>query len=214
MKRIILLCCFVMVVFSGCHRGKAVPVSVHYDVQQEYEPESMYVEEKIELKDAQYGDYIEFGTNTNGTPMEWMVLSRYDDKVLVVSRYCVTNMMFGKDSCYAFSNVKRWLGGEFMNRFNEEEINRIAEHTISQWEVGAEVKAKAFLLSQHDVNVYFEDGDAAEENGKIWWTRTYNSKYIERVYAVNSPGGVEASAMSTETSVGVRPAMYIYINER
>lgn len=210
MKRIILLCCFVVVIFSGCMRPSKVRTVAYEHVEQEYMPESIQVEEKKDIKDAEYGDYIEFGTNPNGTPMEWMVLSRYEDKVFVVSRNCVTYMMFGKNSCYATSNIKRWLAGEFMNRFTEDEMNRIGEKLLSEWEVGEEINVKAFLLSQHEVNVYFEEGDAAEENGKIWWTRTYNSKYIERVYAVNSQGGTEASAMSTETSIGVRPAMYIY----
>ena len=70
--------------------------------------------------DIKTGDYILFGSDKNGNPMEWLVLRNYGEKILVISRYCVDNMAFGDNQFYSMSSVASFLKG-FVNRFNEEE---------------------------------------------------------------------------------------------
>lgn len=221
MKRIIILCLIAMMTLSGCGNSKTNnntnQTAGHATRPEITETESSTTKEEnlgyvTDFEEAEYGDYILFGTDKNGEPMEWLVLGNYGEKILVISRYCVDNMAFGDNQYYSMSSVASFLKG-FMNRFNEEEERRIAEHSLSEWEVGDEMTVKAFLLSKHEVNVLFEDGEAAEENGSIWWTCTNNEQFFGRVYAVDEQGGVDASAMCDEPSIGVRPAMYIYVEQ-
>lgn len=221
MKKIILICLITMMILSGCGVSNADngtretaghatrPEITETETQTTKEENLGYV---TDFEEAEYGDYILFGSDKNGNPMEWLVLRNYGEKILVISRYCVDNMAFGDNQFYSMSSVASFLKG-FVNRFNEEEERRIAEHSLSEWEVGDKMTVKAFLLSQHEVNVLFEDGDAAEENGNIWWTCTNNEQFFGRVYAVDEQGGVDASAMCNEPSIGVRPAMYIYVEQ-
>ena len=127
---------------------------------------------------------IEFGGLT------WRVLDERDGKTFVISEYVLDFGTFHykqEEVTWADSDIRRWLNGEFYNRFSAEERNRIAEtHLINhdnQWfgtPGGRDTTDKIFFLSIEEVVRYF--GDSGQLTGapdRMWG---FNDEfYIYRV---------------------------------
>ena len=151
------------------------------------------------LKTASVGDYISFGTyeqdndETNGKEdIEWMVLDKEEDKLLVISRYALDCKPFHSpvrsvtwDSC----SLRAWLNDSFTNNaFTAEAINRIClsnvkadTNKIYKNTPGKDTDDRVFLLSASEIDKYlrtYTDKECIPTDYAIAKGATTDSSYL------------------------------------
>ena len=187
------------------------------------------------IRKAQVGDYVLFGAYeqdndaSNGKEdIEWKVLAKDDDGILVISRYVLDYLQYSSstdDVSWDTCSLRKWLNETFLcSVFSEDEQNRIRD-----------VIGKVFILSTSDAYKYMDTEEArrcipteyAIKQGAItsnsyqvdgkdtcgWWLRTpYSSNYHASVITVE--GAV--STLDVDLWLvyyGVRPALWINTGE-
>ena len=180
------------------------------------------------FKNAKVGDYVKFGnypqTSNGGVqPIEWQVLSKENNKMLVISRYGLDAKRFDDDSNdWENSEIRKWLNGEFYNKaFTDQEKKSIKSSNLS--DVGT--TDNVFLLSRAEAEKYFANDelrkckvtDYAKNNGAYtdgsgcswWWLRSpcprNRSIYV---YNVFYGGSIDYGDVDYDIYV-VRPALWI-----
>lgn len=158
------------------------------------------------LKAAEVGSYIYFGEyeqdNNKATgkeAIEWLVLKKEEDRMLVISRYALDCQPYNtelEDVTWETCSLRKWLNSVFYeNAFISEEQNVILKSvvtadTFSTAEHGGATPAgndtvdQVFLLSIDEAYDYFwdkeailcegtpycfEQGAEGSENGYCWW---------------------------------------------
>ena len=132
---------------------------------------SLYDKHKLEF--TKVGEYISFGkyeqdnNASNGKEdIEWLVLAKEGDKVLVISRYaldCQKYNMSDTAVTWETCSLRKWLNETFfVNAFNTDEQNMIQSTTIKadknpafNTSPGNNTTDKVFLLSITEANKYF-----------------------------------------------------------
>lgn len=126
---------------------------------------------------AGVGEYLFFGSYEqdndpiNGTEdIEWLVLCREDDRVLVISRYILDFKQYNsneEDVSWVTCSLRRWLNGTFINAaFSAREQNLILSTVVSlskdddDGAAEGEAVDRLFLLSQSEVYKYFDSDEA------------------------------------------------------
>ena len=128
---------------------------------------------------ADVGDIIEFGayeqdndTSNGKEPIEWLVLERDGDKVLVISKYALDCKPYNtefEDVTWETCTLRTWLNETFLNEaFSEAEQTIIQTTEVSAdrypgWSTdpGNATKDKVFLLSIIEVCQYFTSNEAS-----------------------------------------------------
>ena len=191
------------------------------------------------LKNANVGDIVYLGEYEqdnnleNGKePIEWIVLGKDNDDLLLISRYILKKMRFGSTYLWEKSEVREWLNNEFYNEsFNEKELKYIQKMITSN-----NTQDMVFCLSSEEARLFFEsDKDRIAEptqkliddgfklssnNAGNWWTRSVSrASNGKGVVPVESNGNVRsagtnelAPAEYTYVDIGVRPSISININ--
>lgn len=195
--------------------------------------------------DVSVGDTILFGTyeqdnnTSNGKEdIEWLVLARQGDSVLVISRYGLDCQMYYPTMAnvtWSTSSLRNWLNGTFLNSaFSASERNMIQTTTVSadknprfNTSAGSSTSDKVFLLSISEVGWYFtSDSDMqckgtaycyaqgayiGSNNNCWWWLRTPGDRMASAA-TVSSKGGIYYNGNDVDAAAGaVRPAMWITI---
>lgn len=135
------------------------------------------VKKALEAREAKFtvGNYVTFGeypqtaAGEDMTPIEWLILARYGNKALLISRYGLDAQPYNTD----FTNVtwetctlRTWLNGTFYNKaFSSAEQSAILTTNVdnsknqcySGWNTsgGNNTQDKVFLLSYAEANKYF-----------------------------------------------------------
>lgn len=168
---------------------------------------------------AEEGDYILFGTyeqdnnSSNGKEdIEWLVLDKEDDKMLVISKYALDCKPYNEEYEYITweeCTLRSWLNDEFINSaFSNTERNMIPKVTVEatanpeyDTDPGNDTKDKVFLLSINEVNKYFDSDyericnatEYAEAQGA--YTYEYDSTNKRSCWWwLRSPGGCQGYA--------------------
>ncbi len=180
------------------------------------------------FENAKVGDYVKFGNypqtgEGKKQPIEWQVLAKENNKMLVISRYALDAKRFDDDSNnWKNSEIRSWLNGDFYNNaFNEKEKKCIKSSNLS--DVGT--IDNVFLLSTKEAKKYFvnkeirkckvtdyakKNSDWLDDNGySWWWLRSLELNYDNVVCLVGRTGNVSSSDVSFE--IFVRPALWINI---
>lgn len=124
----------------------------------------IYAQYKSEqIKDVDVGDTIYFGTYeqdnnlSNGKEdIEWKVLSREENRILVISKYVLICKQYDdySNSEWADCDIKEWLNSTFLSdAFSREARTLIQANSTS-------VVCKVFLLSADEAEKYFISDDA------------------------------------------------------
>ena len=131
----------------------------------------------ISLKKAGVGSIVYFGSyeqdndTSNGKEViEWQVLEKKDNKILVISKYaldCVQYDSLFKDVTWETCSLRKWLNEIFIDvTFNSDEQALITETNVSadknpeySTNPGNATKDKIFLLSISEVNKYFSSDE-------------------------------------------------------
>lgn len=117
-----------------------------------------------------FGSYEQDNDTSNGKePIEWNVLEKDGNKVLVISKYALDDKDYHdswKSTNWEKCWLRKWLNKDFANEaFNSDELNMIVDSTVtadenprySKVDQGNDVTDKLFLLSTDEAEKYFED---------------------------------------------------------
>ncbi len=131
------------------------------------------------LISAEIGDTISFGsyeqdnnTRNGSEDIEWIVLDKTDDKVLVVSKNLLDVVVYfdsGTNNTWDTSACRSWLNTDFANKaFSKEEQECIistvvkAEKSVeaNNLYAGKDTLDKIFILSRNEMEKYFPQNDS------------------------------------------------------
>ena len=195
-------------------------------------------EEKNQLQSENVGDTIFFGTY-QGKSIEWQVLAKEDNKVLVISKYALACRPYNtrdKAVTWETCTLRKWLNNGFLvTAFSDEEKEKISTVTVPadknpQYSVsaGVDTRDKVFLLSVTEAKEYFQSDEDriceateyAAANGAYisetdgaetcwWWLRTPGNNQSSAAY-VGSNGSIHCFVNRVSNEYTcVRPAMWI-----
>lgn len=175
-----------------------------------------------------YGNCDIDADSSTKEPIEWIVLSREDDKLLLLSRYVIEKMRFGTNEHWKTSEVREWLNEDFYNSvFDDAEKAKIQRMITSD-----ETDDLVFLLSAEEARFLFASGsmriayptehllaNGFKDSYGIgeWWTRSVSTALNGKgVVIVESDGNVRSAGSNplapeeyTYTDTGVRPVLCI-----
>ena len=141
---------------------------------------------------CQVGDFITFGHYPQGDndevqPIEWQVLRRDCDGLLVVSQYALDCKPYNESRCditWSECSLRKWLNSEFIDKaFDAAERQRIRQVHLcnpnSHWDSnvpgGPDTDDKVFLLSHDEAEQLFADSASRQcratayaKNNKAW----------------------------------------------
>lgn len=115
-----------------------------------------------------FGSYQQDGKGNEKKPIEWIVLDKKEDKILLISKFGLDNKPYhSKYTAITWEkcSLRTWLNSSFISEaFNPQELSRIVETNVTadiNYEYyganpGNETKDKIFLLSIKEVNKYFK----------------------------------------------------------
>ncbi|MBQ6504250.1 MAG: TIR domain-containing protein [Flexilinea sp.] len=195
------------------------------------------------LKDAKTGDYVVFGsyeqdnnTSNGKEEIEWLVLDRSDNTLLLISKYALDCKQYNTKSesvTWETSSLRSWLNGTFLTEaFKPEEQNLISVITVSSdknplysTDPGNSTNDKIFLLSINEVNRYFTSNESRQtqatayakaqgayvaSNGNSWWWLRSSGKLSKYAAGVFSDGSVSRNGDFVFYQYDtVRPALWI-----
>lgn len=188
----------------------------------------------VSLADAKAGDTVIIGSyafedSPNGRQdIEWLVLERQNSRLLLISKYILTDMKFqtgDRDVSWENSSIRLWLEDLFYwDAFSESEramiqkVNVEAQRnpTYSDVDPGVDVPDHLFLLSIQEVRRYFADDHAracrmlnVENWNGYWWLRSSGHDVALRAYVRGDGREITAGHFAKKKKLGVRPAMWI-----
>lgn len=189
----------------------------------EPKPEDVIVKET--MADANVGDAVIFGkyeqngnTSDGAEALEWIVLEKQDDKLLLISRYCIDTKPVNTtraDTEFASSSLCAWLNGEFISgTFASEEANALIDNG----------GIKVSLLSAADAAKYYEydswrvatateyakSNGARVENGACWWWLLDKGTTANSYSYVHFNGTVQSKGFAVDyNAVAVRPLIWV-----
>lgn len=195
---------------------------------------------KANVSDAKVGSIVTFGTYTKGSDtlekskIDWRVLAKEDDRILVISNRIIDAMPYHNvsdvDVTWETCSLRKWLNSAFINSaFNSAEKKLIIESEVltekasySDTDPGNNTKDKIFLLSESEFEKYLHsDGSCSATYYATEKTAEGYSTYLYSWW-LRSPGAYPDSASDVFISTsdvdstfaaypnnGVRPAMWI-----
>lgn len=186
------------------------------------------------------GSYVSFGAIeqdndlSNGIEdIEWLVLAKEDNRVLVISRYGLFPVSYNNkrtDVTWESCTLRQWLNSNFLNEaFLVQEQEQIPTVTVvAQAREGKDTQDKVFLLNVTEAEQYLSSyalscqaTEYAEANGTRvsdsngnceWWLRTPGKEEKDLAVYVTDMGGImRIGGMVHIIEFAVRPAMWITI---
>lgn len=178
------------------------------------------------------GQYEQDNNTENGKELlEWIVLKVEEDRLLVVSRYCLDAAPYDTENAtdgWTDSSLRAWLNGEFYEEaFSGKERISILSTKVGEGE--AATQERVFLLSTEEAEEYFaKEGDrkaeateyavgrgisvsSVQENKGCceWWLRS-DGKMEKTAVTVLESGSIRKTGRTLQLKmIGVRPVMWI-----
>ncbi|MDO4177429.1 MAG: DUF6273 domain-containing protein, partial [Bacillota bacterium] len=177
---------------------------------------------------------------TNGKEdIEWLILAKEDNKILVISKYALDCQQYNTSFTrvtWETCSLRKWLNGTFINNaFSSGEQSMILTTTVTadknpsySTSPGNNTTDKVFLLSIAEVNQYFSSDSARQcqgcqgtaycytqgaykgSNENCWWWLRSPGSNSDYAARVLSLGSVDGSGDDTDHEDGaVRPALWI-----
>lgn len=200
------------------------------------------------LHKAKVGDRIYYGTyeqdgssTTTKEPIEWIVLAKETDRVLVISRYCLEASQYNQvktNVVWSSSFIRNWLNTTFcLTAFSPDELSGILFSNIenknneNSGTYGGEATTdRIFLLSESEVAQYFKENnismiaqatkhaqnngvwvDSATKGNCDWWLRTPGNT-PEKAMLAQKSGSMAINGSEVQLRInGVRPAMWLML---
>ena len=197
------------------------------------------------LLKAHVGSYVFFGsyeqdnnTSNGKEDIEWLVLAKTGDRVLVISRYALDCQHYYNisytDVTWETCSLRKWLNGTFINNaFSSDEQKMIQSTTVTadknpsyNTSPGNNTTDKVFLLSITEVNKYFSSNGGARQcqgtaycyaqgafkasNGNcLWWLRSPGYFSDYAAYVFHDGSVYDRGSSVDYDGRAVRPALWI-----
>lgn len=184
-----------------------------------------------------FGNYEQDNNKENGKePVEWLVLDKKDDTILIVSRYALDCQRYNKtytsiqwESC----SLRTWLNEYFLNNaFTEDEQTIIRNTTVRAQQnprygtsSGHDTNDKVFLLSIQEAKEYFStrgslicqgtaycyaQGAHKNDDGTCWWWLRSPGQSDKYAAYVRNLGSINQEGHTVAgINDAVRPALWI-----
>lgn len=207
---------------------------------------SLYAKCEVEkLKNAKVGDYVFFGsfeqdnkTSNGAENIEWLVLEKSDDKILLISKYALACKQYNteyRNTTWESCSLRQWLNNDFINvAFSDDEKELIPTVTVSaddnpkyNTNPGNATQDQVFLLSITEANKYFSSDSArkckptdyAVANGAyvysgncFWWLRSPGLTQTQAADVNYRCDVSELGCAIIRSNVAVRPALWINLD--
>ena len=181
------------------------------------------------LKNASVGDRVSFGKYTQNDSsyedIQWRVLDRDGDKVLLLSEYTLFPMymsyVYGANITWETSSLRTYLNTRIKSQFFTTEEESILTPVINS-------EDEVFLLSVEEIQKYMPDeesrrvlptkycgtnGGFMEIDGVVygaWWTRSFVEVDGEiGMIPIGANGFINTEGFGPTEDIGVRPAVWI-----
>lgn len=192
---------------------------------------------EVSLSKAEIGSQVIFGsyeqdndTSNGKEDIEWIVLAREGDRILVISKYALDCQKYNTsniDVTWETCSLRKWLNETFLNTaFSSEERGKISVVTVSDDKNNATTD-QVFLLSIKEANRYFSSDSARAcqgttycyakgaymaGNGNCWWWLRSPGYSSDCAAGVDIDGCVDYDGYYVSYgSNAVRPALWINI---
>ena len=187
-------------------------------------------------EDTEVGDLVSFGTYDQvgdyvdgPAPIDWIVLTEEDGKLLLLSRYIVDYKAYNEDMVditWEECTLRAWLNDEFYNAaFDASEQEQILTMTISNpdnmdygtgTEGGNDTEDNIFLLSSDEVLEYLPTEQSRAVSGCDWWWLRSPGFRPNHASIVLTGGEITTHGHLVNLDCydhGVRPAIWVEIDE-
>ncbi len=189
---------------------------------------------KLKYAKAELGDIVICGkykrnndVSDKKEPIEWIVIDKEDDKILLWSKYCIDAKEYSVENTTYWENsfLRKWLNSDFINEaFNEEEKKYIIETDVNNNYIfnqyiyeaygGPNTKDKVFILSIDELDKYKYYTNcqpttyAAKQLSKDWyeWEYWVRSPVSNNIAATS---GSEGKGIYADDKYFIRPAIWI-----
>lgn len=221
-KRLIILAVIIAIVAIAILLVKVIIPNIRLNKERK-EEEAYKAAISCELKDADKGNIVKFGTY-QGEDVEWLVLDKQGDKIFVTTYYAIDCKPYNEEFVevtWEDCTLRTWLNKDFYNAaFSDEEKSMIPttnvankDNTKYETDGGNDTKDKVFLLSIDEVNKYFGDDGSrqcaatpyAVEEGCWRYNPKHYSKDGKGIYRwwLRSSGGHQDRAANVNDAGGV-----------
>ncbi|MBN1618384.1 hypothetical protein JW887_03515 [Candidatus Dojkabacteria bacterium] len=180
----------------------------------------LFTYEISEIKAAEVGDIILFGTTINNPSLiKWKILDKQGNKIFIMAVSAVSEKAHrGKndpDVTWADSGVRSYLNGLFYNNnFSEYEKEIILETRVST-NMGPSTNDNIFLLSKNEVEKYLPD-ISSRILSDSWWLRD-NGDSAHVFMTVNGSGYqqglIYSDGVYSNVPCLVRPVMWLNVGD-
>lgn len=182
------------------------------------------------------GDTIRFGV-FNGIPIEWLVLDKKSDRLLVLVKYGLEVKAYNlsrKAVVWEESEIRRYLNKEFYEKCFSESSKKLIKTTlvmnkdnpIYRTPGGSDTRDKIYLLSINEAKEFLADNSKREceateyarqqgahvdkKLGNSWWWLRSPGNYDYYASYVSGDGTIVVGGNNVTSERGVvRPAMWI-----
>ncbi len=210
----------------------------------EHDDAGLYLK-AIALSSCEVGDTVSFGNYTQdadgaaSSPIDWVVLSNEDGRLLLLSEQGLDSMRFHQ-SLYPFwadSEMRQWLNHSFFPAAFSEDEQRLIESSLittpgymsnlGLYMGGPDAEDRVFLLSKEELSEYLPEesgrtcqpspyalsaGATADEGGSCaWWTRSPGNHH-GKICIVDADGDLNPDGQVSRSYVCVRPAIWVDIH--
>lgn len=191
---------------------------------------------------TQVGDVIKFGhyeqdnKNNGKEDIEWLVLAKENNKILVISKYILDCQQYHSSDnnvTWETCTLRSWLNNTFVDTaFSGSEKNKIMTVTVTAennptygTDAGNDVQDKVFLLSISESDLYFSSSSSRQctvtsyakaqgtyvySNGfSWWWLRSPGYNQDHAVDVIQDGGAVHIGRTVDYDYNGVRPVLWI-----
>ena len=120
-----------------------------------------YADKIVSLNEAHLGDVVHMGayeqdnnTQNGKEPIEWIVMDKDDNRILLLSRLIIDNRKYDEDT-WENSELRHWLNNEFFyNAFSETERSNIVTTKLNNPDNNANEKIKEADYSETEDKVF------------------------------------------------------------
>ena len=167
--------------------------------------------------------------------MEWIILDKSDDKILVISRYILPDGRPFNDvvdlktgSTWERCTLRTWLNKDFYDAaFSEEEKAAIVTTQVDNYRFTSGeddphnyTYDNVFCLSNEEYKNYMSDLPTEAKDGRFyavnssyaWWLRTHAEGDDGLLYTMYYHNGVKKEGKHNYEMIGIRPALSIDLN--
>ena len=189
------------------------------------------IEKAIECKYE--GDLLTFGRYPQGAngevkPINWRVLKRKPDSLLIISERGLDVKRYNEQKCdttWSESTLRRWLNEKFLTEaFSEEERYLIKTSNVSN-DADYPTRDRVFLLNGDEAERFFANNnerkckatDYALKNhaliygGHTWWWLRSRGRYDDLAAYVGSYGAINRDGFDVFKDGSVRPILQLAI---